>query len=376
MNILFIAHDSALSGAPLALEYIIKKLKSSIDDFDGGVLLLQDGPMKDYYGRFCKTAVLDNTEPLFHRILRNLNFTGEYVPDYFKGFKNVKPDLVYANSIASLPTAVAIKKRYGIPVICHCHEPRFLLDSFDLNEDLVKNCDGFIAVSNLCAKGLAEKYDIPEEKIILQHPFSQWLEKILDRGFVPSRADIPNVSDDDFVIGVSGATYWLKSDDLIPLITKRYFDKYPQDKCKFVALGMLHASVGRIFYDRKNCDLEQRLTVLGRTDSPLDYYSRFNVLLLPSRQDSFPLVAEENAVLKKPIVLFHGVTGASEWLDETCSVKVPYLDIEAVVDSIHNLYSDREKCEELGNKAYEKIVGMYSEEKEMKPIVGLVESLM
>lgn len=372
MNILFISHDSAFSGAPLALEYVIKKLKTSMDGFSGEVLLIKDGPMRARFNQICPTKVLDKRESSFHKVLRKMHLCGEYDPDCIKLFPGVKPDFVYANTIVSLPTAIAIKQKYGIPVVCHCHEPRLLLDTFNKSQELIDACDRFIAVSRLCAKGLMDKYNVSADKIVFQHPFSQWVESVVDRGVIPDKAVIPNIDDDDFVIGISGATYWLKADDLIPLIVREFFKKYPFDRCKFVALGMIDSSMDRISHDMKNCKLEEHLIVLGRTDTPMRYYSRFNVLLLPSRQDCFPLVAEENAALKKPVIVFQDATGASEWLDDTCSIHVPYLDLEALVDAIHNLYEKQSECEELGARAYDKLLSMYSIDKEIEPIIELV----
>ncbi len=355
MRILFISHDSSYSGSPLALLNVINECKSSIADFDACVLLLKDGPLNKEFAKLCPAAVVDHSEPFAHKILRKLKLAGEWKPNYLKQAGGTF-DVVYSNTVASLPVALEIKAKYGIPVIVHIHEAEYLLNIHNTAKDKLAECNGFVTVSELCKRTLIEQYGINKEKIIVRYPLSPWIGLLTGKNFSDIAVSNIAIEENDFVIGISGATYWLKSDDLLPIIVKRFFQKYSSAQCRFVALGMVDEAINRIKYDLSKAGIADKVSVLGRVDNPLDYYSNFDIVIVPSREESFSLVAQEAALMKKPVVMFRGATGISDILDDSASVQVPYLDIEGYVDAIFYLYTNPAACSKIGSRAREAIL--------------------
>lgn len=375
MRVLFISHEANPSGAPAAFLHVVKELFDSVENLEADVLLLKGGALEEEFGKRCNTVVCDDSEPFCHKILRKLRMASEWKPDYVNQLHYRSYDLIYANTVAAMQVAMDFKKKSGIPLLVHIHEAEYLMNLLKTSAGTLADCDAFIVVSELCRRALVEKYNVPGDKITVQHPVSPWASPIISGEYKSSPVRIDNVQEGEFVIGVSSATYWLKSDDLVPLIVKRFFDKYPEAKCRFVAIGLCDEAFNRIYFDLEKSGVEDRVTVVGRVENPLDYYSRFDLVMVPSREESFSLVAEECALLGKPVVFFRGAIGISDWLDEKSSVQIPYLDIDSFVDGINRLYSDRDYREKIGIEANARVKAGCEKEMNVSSIVGVVNQL-
>lgn len=375
MKCLVLVHEAIYSGAPIALLSIIKSIKKSVKDVQMDVMFLSGGPLVDEFSKYANTAVCNTCEPRWHKLLRMMRLRRDWNPDYLGQLGSRHYDLVYANSVATLREALFLKKRYGFPVLAHFHESEYIVHARHIRQDMVDNCDYFIAVSNLCKKNLVDKFKVSENKIVLQHPFSPWIEKVTSGQYSAGAVQVEGLSDNDFVIGLSGTTDWVKGDDLVPVLVKSLFKRYPETQCKFLAIGLFDDTIDRMTFALKKAGLLDKVIMLKRVPQPLDYFSRCDVLVVPSREESFSLVVEENAALKKPIVLFRSAIGASEWLDDTSSIQVPYLDIEAMSDAIYQLYSDSELRKSIGERAYDKILSLHKEDSKNQAIIDLFQKL-
>lgn len=78
--------------------------------------------------------------------------------------------------------------------------------------------------------------------------------------------------------------------------------------------------------------LSDRLTFVDEVDDPHEWFSALDVFCLPSREDSFPLVALENATIGNPVVCFQGSGGVNDYID--AGAAVPFLDVDAMADAI------------------------------------------
>lgn len=375
MKVLFIVHEAIYSGAPMALLSVIKALKESVEGIQTDILALNGGPMVDEFSKYGKTVVCNTREPRWHKLMRMLRLRRDWNPNYLGQMGCRDYDLVYANSVATLREALYLKRKYGFPVLAHFHEAEYCVGARHIRKDMVDNCDWFVAVSELSKKNLVENFNVPKSRIVLQHPFSPWIKEVMSGRYVPNKEQIEGLSEGDFVVGLSGTTDWVKGDDLVPVLVANFFRRHPDAKCKFLAIGLFDDTIDRMTFALKKEGLSDKVIMLKRVPRPLDYYSRFDVLVVPSREDSFPLAVEENAVLKTPVVLFKGATGSSEWLDDSSSVQVPYLDIEAMSDAIYELYSDNELRKFIGEGACQSIKSLYDEDSKNQAIVDLFRNL-
>ena len=359
----------------MALLNVIKALKESIGGIQTDILALNGGPMVNEFSKYGKTIVCNTKEPRWHKLLRMLRLRRDWNPNYLSQMGCRDYNLVYANSIATLREALYLKRKYGFHVMAHFHESEYCVKARHIRQDMVDRCDWFVAVSELCKKNLVENFHVSENKIVLQHPFSPWIKEVLSGRYAANKVQIEGLTEDDFVIGLSGTTDWVKGDDLVPVLVANFFKHYPEAKCKFLAIGLFDDTIDRMTYALKKEGLSDKVIMLKRVPRPLDYYSRFDVLVVPSREESFSLVIEEISTLKKPSILFNGAIGISELLDDSSSVHVPYLDIEAMSDAIYELYSNNELRKSIGESACKRIKSLYDEDSKNQAIVDLFRNL-
>ena len=73
---------------------------------------------------------------------------------------------------------------------------------------------------------------------------------------------------------------------------------------------------------------------------PENYFKNFDVFLLTSREDPFPLVAIEVGKSGIPIICFENATGTSEILINGGGFIVPYIDIVSIAEKLILYYND------------------------------------
>lgn len=343
MRVLFISHEANNTGAPMALLQTLRVLKRTAPDIDFELLLKNDGPNRALFEELCPVILCDYSEPLLYRIKRKLNILNDVCPAYLQKIDLSGFDVVYANSVVSLNTAILIKHRYDVPIVLHCHESEYMMKLSGVTRDMIQCCDGIIAISELCKKILIDNYCVPEEKIIVHYPVSSRLEN------EPPKKE---PGDNGCIVGFSNVNHWIKGMDIVPELIQRLFDKYPDLDCRFICMGKSESEEWREFESKlRNAGAADKVTLIAHQEDPMKTYVSFDIFVLPSREESFSLAVQENAFLGNPIVMFLGATGISEWFDDSSCIQVPYLDIESMADAVYGLCSNAELREKMGINA-------------------------
>jgi glycosyltransferase involved in cell wall biosynthesis len=283
-------------------------------------------------------------------------------------------DCIYCNSIVSLDVGLILKKNSNIPLILHVHESESYLNSYARSKNYLCDVDSFITVSGLCKNILIEKYGVSPDKVYIQYPFSPWVMNVIENNI----EGISGEKKAELTIGTICNGTWPKAPELITLVADLFYKKFPHIKCKFMVVGISKESdtYYHIEYDLEKMHLQDKVTLAGQVNDPLDCYSQFDVLLLHSREESFSLVAEEAAVMGKPIVGFEGATGAAEWIKDECGILVPYMDLNALAEALYKLCSNDQLRMELGKNAKRKMVNIYKEEAQMKNVISALHSVV
>src|SRR5207244_12779794 len=116
---------------------------------------------------------------VFKPALERSNPTPAYPPDieamhgeYSRWAQEWKPDLIYANSVASLPIIRTLSLP-SAPVLLHVHETGLLLARLaDAYSDIFYSRPArYIAVSEATRRSLVERCGIPNAKIAIIHEF-------------------------------------------------------------------------------------------------------------------------------------------------------------------------------------------------------------
>lgn len=370
MNVLFISHDATRTGAPVALLQELYCIKNCCPNIFPEVLLLGNGELRNEFSQVCSVFKgWNKIVNLFNLVLHKFNIQYQFV--YFKHkIKKGKYDCLYANTVVSLYAGCLLKKRLGIPLILHVHEAECLMHLYEITPEKLSYVDAFITVSKFAADNLINNYSVSKDKIEIQYPISIWTEQIL-RNEIGSGISL--AKNDIVLIGCFVNSKWFKSIDILPILLKKFYSKYPNSLCKFVLIGLVDKEVRwRINYEISKIDNSDKVIWLEHQNNPLATLSQLDILLLLSREESFSLVAQEAAMMRKPIVGFSHTTGVEELLNNGGGLWSPYLDIDAIVDNIHSLYFDKGLRKRIGNNAYNIMFNVYKNSRMMVPIVNLL----
>lgn len=367
MKVLFISHEATRTGAPIALLREVLFLKSVQDDLECEVLMLNGGDLLDDFKKYVIThkGWLDLT--IWVRIFRKIGLKRATKPYLYKCGKH-NYDLIYANTVAAFKVAVELKNKYKIPLIGHVHEAENLMSLFEMSKDIFLCFDKLIAVSELTKRNLVELYNVPIERIVLQHPVSIWISEAIENGIDIKKT---NKLTDDLIVGVFCNGGWYKSTELIPVAISNYLNHYPDINCKFTIVGNIdEISLFHLKYDLRKAGVLDKVLFQGPVNNPLESIACFDVFLLLSREESFSLVAAESAFVETPVAGFDGVTGAAEWMKNGAGIFVPYLDFDQLSNAIYALHNNTEQRQSIVKEAKRRIMEMYEKEASMPNIIS------
>lgn len=377
MKILFIGHDASRTGAPILLLNFMKWVKINTDiSFD--LLLLDGGQLENEYNNLSNVYYYQPQKlkrqrypiRLFNKLLKILhNPVQKHKQKLLLDLKENDYDLIYGNTIVS-STAIneIISFIKNKPAIIHVHELNDLTSIFKSEFDkLINNNVRFITVSNLTKRNLIENHNIPESVISLIYAYIN-VEKVLK-----FKQDIFN---EKFIVNGSGLVQIRKGYDIFISIAKRAKTKYPGIPFQFRWIGFIPDEIG--FYiknDLEQAELNNYVHFIGSLANPYEKFAESSVFLMTSRQDPFPLVCLEHAILEKPILCFDKGTGISEFVEEDAGIILPYMDIEAAVDALALLYSKKDLKSILGETAAKKALN-YDINIQAYKIIDLIKAVI
>ena len=365
-KVLFISHDASRTGAPIVFLHLLRWLKAN-SNLEINILLLADGPLKQDFEAIGKTFLWDPdpTEPglkklLIRKILkRDITVNPRYFVPF--GLRNVKYDLIYANTVASHHALPFLKQFYKSKVISHVHENEYTIKTFykhSMDMSFTNCIDHYIAVSKSTVESLVN-FAIPIEKISLIYEFVS-VEKVLslkavDGDIIKDRHQIGN----SFIVGGSGLTSWRKGVDLFIQTMLLINQKRPDNNIKFVWVGAQLTEFKLQFeYEATRLEkyhLDGKIIFIDSVPQPQDYFQLFDIFYLSSREDPFPLVMLENAALGKPVFCFANSGGAEEFVSGGAGVLIRYGDVNLMADAILSYSTRLQDLKSMGEKGKNKI---------------------
>jgi glycosyltransferase involved in cell wall biosynthesis len=351
-KILFITHETALSGAPKSLLYFLEWLKINFSSFEIHTVALKSvdpinnkfKQQSDFYFDFTNIS----KKPVYSfksRLLRFL-FGKEIISDrdvLVNQLVKNDYDLIYANTVVSLPIAEELKlKNSNSRILLHVHEMataiQQMLPSFEKKKQHV---DYFIAASELVKEHLVTFFNCESSKIFRVYECS-------DIHLTGNKIQLPT-SAAKKVLMIGGA-YWAKGDDIFLLVAKEVTKRDPS--VHFYWLGGM--SLERLTVNQGDViklEIQENVHFLKHTDFPHDVVKSMDILALTSRSDSFPLAAIEAGLLGLPIVCFEKASGIQEIIANGGGEIVPYLDIHKMADAIINILNNHDLKEKYASEA-------------------------
>lgn len=393
-KILFISHDANRAGSQLLLLQLLRLLKTR--GVPMHLLLCSGGELEKEFEQVCTvTRLYDELKvspsPITGRLLRKVNLhklyeerSAQRVSDKIAAELDVRHiGLVFVNSIANAGVYYeSLKFLHHLPVVLFVHELGMSVKIYTREKHLqflLKQSDHLIAVSQAVAKYYVTRFNYPEKRVstftLFDHNHIDSRLQFVQHDILEKTYKIPS---DAIVIGGCGNAEWRKGNDLFNWIAKSVIQKTAPLPVYFVWVGAgpQHEIYDLIESDIRQLGLTDRIILIPPTSQALDYINRFDVLLLSSREDPYPLVVLEAALQEIPVVCFDNAGGAPELVESDAGFVVPFMDIAAATDALIRLVLDQSLRDTLGANARKKVLERHNPDKSVARIEAIVQKYL
>lgn len=388
-KILFILHDASLSGAPILVLNLLKRLKQDRPDYIIDILLLKSGELYEEFVKVSNEIFVFNKpseNPSFLRrnlkriqgiILKKKETPQDRIDKIINTLLLNEYDLVYGNTIVTLSWVLPFYKK-GISTIIAIHELTFGIESVYSKEFIIENISNttkIISGSKAVADNLIRQYGADAKRIDIVHSFVDSVLTIQkDKETLRKELHIPN---DHLIVGIASAQELRKGTEMVPLLVQKIKQKTNRP-FTFINLGgdSKSAAVRCAKIDAEKLDVDDTLLFIDHNKTPNDYINLFDIFLLMSREDPFPLVMLTAAKLRKPIIAFEKSGGAEEFLKNGHGILIPYLNLDIMSAEVIKLMEDSNLREKLGKNILTRLEEEYSDEKLTLDIFNLIDDLV
>ncbi len=375
-RVLFMSHAAERTGPPIIMLHLARWLRANTDvDFE--LLFLQGGELEDEFRTLAPVWILDEWDPpRIAAVAESIAWKvglGRFAPRLrtwalrrrMQGVRDI--DVVYINTAGSVRAL-----RYldiGEPdVITHVHELSVGLD-FHLgpedHEIIRRRSRHYIVVSEAVRDAVAASFGVPRDQIGLRYGFVESAQSAPDPAVTLAHRRSAGIPDDALVVGAAGLTHWRKAPDLFVQVARRVRERWAgEHPVHFLWVGGESdgPELEPVAYDIAHAGLEDVVHFVGHQADPSPWFAAFDVLVLPAREDAFPLVCLEAAALGVPIVCFDN-GGMPEFVgDGDCGYVVPYPDLDQMADRVLALLTDNRLRRQLGDRAAERSVAAHDVE--------------
>lgn len=374
-KVLFLSHAAERTGPPIVLLHLARWLRAHTDvDFE--LLFLKGGELEEEFRTLAPVWILDEWAPPAAAVVAESVAwkvgLGRFAPRIrraalrrrMRGVHDV--DVVYINTCGSVRAL-----RYldiGRPdVICHVHELSVGLDFHLAPEDhelIRRHAVHYIAVAEAVRRATIESFGVPPEQVSLRYGFVEAAASAAheDPAATLERRRSAGIPDDALVVGAAGLTHWRKAPDLFVQVARLVHRRWTGDRpVHFLWVGgeADGPELEPVRYDLAHAGtpgLAEVVHFVGHQADPDPWFAAFDLLVLPAREDAFPLVCLEAAAHGVPIVCFDN-GGMPEFVgDDECGAVVAYPDVGAMADAVLALLADDADRAERGRRAAERSI--------------------
>ncbi|MFD2999153.1 glycosyltransferase family 4 protein [Pontibacter toksunensis] len=378
-TILVISHDATRTGAPILLLRFLRGIKEDRPNTTFDFILGGGGPLLGEFESLGRTLVIHQpsnvSTPLsFRTRLGNKikRITGNVtkrprLEDRISAFVDKEYDLVLSNTITNGHILRALGSVH-CNIVTFVHELENSIKMFTQPDALkynLQHSDFFLVPSHAVQRNLISNHHLSKNKLYLQPYYIPAIDVNTDL-ISDMKQQLGGV--DCKLIGAIGTSDWRKGIDLFIQAALQFRINHPEANVKFLWVGAAieDSSYDRLMYDITHAGLSDYVLLVGSVDNPLLYLACMDVFLMISREDPYPLVVLEAAMLKKPVICFDSAGGASEFLADGVGLVVPYLDVVAMVGELSKLLDSGSERERYGKNAWEKYLKLHSKESALK----------
>lgn len=358
-RLLAVTHEATVTGAPMNLLHLLTWIREETD-IETHLLVVDDGPLRHRFEQITEVTVLDQSIAaralgLTQLGLRHLGSTRAWRPvaaarlvpqlRHLRGF-----DLVYLNSLTSLSVSPYLPANG--PVVSHVHELEVATRTLpSIERGLLESVpSAWIAASDAVRRMLVEEVGLLGERVLLHYeyvdprPFERPGPSLRDIERMRREVGVP--SEAAVVMG-AGTIDWRKGPDLFVQVATEV-RRRTRDAVSFLWVG---GHLEGSDWERVSSDIRRagadHVRFLGFKTDPRRWFALADVFALTSREDPFPLVCLEHALLSHPIVTYRN-GGMVELLaaagPDAATGIVDHLDVGSFADRVISfLESDRRR---------------------------------
>lgn len=332
-RILFFTPYATRTGSEMMLLYILQNIDRT--RFDVGLVSFANGELLQEFPKDIPRYLAPKKFNFFQKVQFHLG-VNPTIQSLRKLARDFKADLWYVNTMM-LPETAIVAKEFSIRLITHFHELPLTynyLGAKDLkgiidNSDLIIGCSKVTCdvIRHAGAKNVSLLYSFIDSGKIR---YNQERTEALRKKF--------NIGKEDYVWVLSGMTSERKGFDFLPEIA----ELIDNPTVHLIWVGDT-IDDGLVYYTEQRCHnttAKTHIHIVGKQKE--DYYNYLNLgngFVLTSRQDPFPLVMIEAAMLGKPIVSFPS-GGVAEFVREGMGFVTEDISVRQIVAAMTRIMNN------------------------------------
>ncbi|MBD2756604.1 glycosyltransferase family 4 protein [Spirosoma validum] len=395
MTILLIGHDANRAGAQLVLLNLMRLLKA--EGIQMHLLLGEGGPLLDEYQAVCPVTIWPAPDRYvigvaadmvlgklglwekFHT--RQLTARSQAV----KAQLNVDSfDLVLVNTAMGSRWFSQLGIPQKTPVVTFVHELDMSVRTYTKPDELaylLNHTTQLLAVSKATARYYEQEHGFDPARITL---YTLIDTPSLERNVRLARQQANiyeslGLSTNALIVGGCGNAEWRKGNDLFITLARQVIGREEgatTAPIHFVWVGVPEGSLREdLLLDIRKAGLTDRVHLIPPTPDVLRYMSHFDVFVLCSREDPYPLVVFEAGLCDVPVVCFDNAGGAPELVETDGGFVVPYLNLDIMSRRVFELLHQPNLRRALGKRLSQKILERHPAQQSVETLVTLFNQL-
>ena len=395
MTILLISHDANRAGAQLVLLNLMRLLKA--EGIQMRLLLGDGGPLMDEYQAVCPVIIWPVADryvvgALTDKVLGKLGLWERFHERQLSAHRQAiqtqldlnSVDLVVVNTVTSSRWFGQLAIPQKTPVVTFVHELAMSVRMYTQPDELaylLRRTTRLLAVSKATARYYEQAHGFDPARITL---YTLIDTPSLERNVQQARQQ-PNIYEtlglpaDARIVGGCGNAEWRKGNDLFVALARQVIGREPANAIQpihFVWVGVPSGSLrDDLLLDIQKAGLSERVHLIPPTPDVLRYMSRFDVFVLCSREDPYPLVVFEAGLCDVPVVCFDGAGGAPELIETDGGFVVPYLDLDTMSSRVLDLLQQPNLRRTMGKRLSQKIRERHPAQQSVETLVTLFRQL-
>ena len=372
-RILLISHEAGLTGAPILLLPLLDVLKS---EYQFNIILKKGGVLEGEFRKISPVFVLkastySSPKPFFFKLKDRAS--------YFLMQCRVLPlfyqcDLIFSNTIAN-GRLLNRFRFFRKPIITYVHELASILTFFSKKGDTqysIEISQFILFPSEAVRTTLVNSFGISSKKMIyLPYYFPSekfYFDEKVKSEFRKSFRRKWNLSEDVKLVAGMGSVSRRKGTDRFIEIAEKVIDM--DEKVCFCWIGDFDydefSNQIRVKYFENR--INSRLIFTGQLPYSSHTLLPFDLFFLSSVEDPYPLVVLEASFLRVPTICFGNSGGSTELIKNGAGFILDNVSLDKAAEILFYLLQDRKILEEVGLKAYHRVVEKHSNKVVVKQI--------